>query len=119
VTRRRRVDMSGSREETAAEYDLAVRRQYGYAATDAHRAVNWYDLAESYRNHARWLTARPHLWVEGPEGVNPARLEAAARTYVRLGDAFLGSYWRYVVQARQSADLARRYRSPLTCDNAE
>lgn len=100
--------MSGSHDQTAAEYDLQAGRDYGRARTEANRAAGWYKIAGQQRRQAAWLTRRPDLWTED---YTPAGLEATARSYERLGDSFLHAHFRAAEQARFHRGLARDYRA--------
>ena len=93
---------------TAAEYDLQASRDYGRARTEARRSADWYKIAGQQRRQAAWLTARPDMWTED---YTPAGVEAAARSYERLGDSFLRAHFHATDLARFHRGLARDYRA--------
>jgi hypothetical protein len=95
----------------ALKYDREGTRDYGRGKRHAQRAAETYAAAASARRHAAWLTRRPDLWDDGPDGATtPAYWEDYAVTLDGCADLFLDQSFRATESARFVRGLARRYR---------
>jgi hypothetical protein len=93
----------------AARYRRMAAAAVRQSKRDAASAASSYEHARGWARNARWLTARPDLWIHGAEGANPARSEQIAAALVQVADSYLSGVFRNMETARSYRELARDY----------
>lgn len=92
----------------ARSYSATAAAATRRAARQARMAEQMYSAEQNKLRHARWLTSRPGLW-DGAS-FTPARYEADALSFRRMGDMYVKSSFRATDSATFYREMAAKYR---------